>query len=657
MRTRAGWALPAALLILLIVWLPTLQTIPNGSEHYFMIDVGETQIVLNVWGTLHATGYPLYVMLSGALVALLRALGMDAVTAPTITSLLWGIAALSLLYALGVRLTARPLLAAGMIVLLGLARTVWIHQVIAEIYSFGLLIMIALLALALWQPPVRQRLYWLALLGGIGVAHHRAIAMMIPALIYAVYPDLRAEGRRLTRALLACFALGLLGFAQYIYLPLRANAGADWVYGEPGTWAGLWDQFIGVEAARFIGTIASFDGLLANMARINTVLVTDLTLPGLITGLAGLLLALRNPARRRLAIVLLLHGGAALLFHYVYYTDILSALILPVLVSAAFGWLLAAEAVEDGVKSLFKRLEGKRVEGFAGTTRQVAPTNILASLASWRFDSLKRQDAKDAKTDQYDPKPSSLFLSNLLNKLFLLPFAVFAAHLFTLNQPFVRALTHDTTGLETIALARETPPGSALMLAWGPRHFAVGLAQTVWGELPDVTLVDHKADFAALDMPILTPAFTFYNQSVAWWQAQLGGRVYLHAVAPQLVAVARQPEIGSGAGFGAQEARITCTDDALHLVVAWYTPAVPERDLSAFVHLLDADGAVIAQGDQSAPVYGWRPLTTWAAGEIVRDVYVLPRLADGVGVRYGLYFQPTPDTFENVVAYAVGVEC
>ena len=57
-----------ALGILAAVYLSTLQTIPNGSSHYFMIDVGETQIVLNEWGTLHATGYPLYVITGNLLI-------------------------------------------------------------------------------------------------------------------------------------------------------------------------------------------------------------------------------------------------------------------------------------------------------------------------------------------------------------------------------------------------------------------------------------------------------------------------------------------------------------------------------------------------------------------------------------------------------------
>ena len=74
--TLSMLSLGAALAILLVAYLPALQTIPNGSEHYFMIDVGETQIVLNRWGTLHATGYPLYVMLGSTAVAVLRAFGI-----------------------------------------------------------------------------------------------------------------------------------------------------------------------------------------------------------------------------------------------------------------------------------------------------------------------------------------------------------------------------------------------------------------------------------------------------------------------------------------------------------------------------------------------------------------------------------------------------
>src|SRR5690606_8565875 len=129
--------------------------------------------------------------------------------------------------------------------------------------------------------------------------------------------------------------LGLIGFLPYAYLPLRAQAGAAWVYGEPGTWAGLWEQFTGVEAERFIGPPDSFEALRANVQLVNGVLETDLMLHGIIAGLVGLAFGVfdRRPSYRRAALTILISGLVAYLFHVAFYTDILSALILPVLVS------------------------------------------------------------------------------------------------------------------------------------------------------------------------------------------------------------------------------------------------------------------------------------------------------------------------------------
>jgi hypothetical protein len=624
--------------LLLLAVLPTLQTIPNGSEHYYMIDVGETQIVLNVWGTLHATGYPLYVILSSALAALLKLLGMGAAAAPAVTSLLWGMAALGVLYALALRLTGRVVLAAAVILLLGLTRTVWIHLAIAEIYSFGLLISAALLAVALWNKPIPHRVYLLALLGGIGVAHHRAIAMMIPALLYAALPNLSAQGRRLPRVLLICLLLGLLGFVQYAYLPLRANAGAAWVYGDPSTLVGLWDQFTGREAERFIGAPSTLDGLWTNISMINGVLLTDVGAVGLVAGIVGLLVGIATARHRRLAITMLLYGGAAYLFHALFYTDILSALILPVLVSMAFGWLLLG----DRILSLSLDVQNVQRHPRRKSSKEVLSTD--------------------------DPRPKSVFrhfrtpLARRFERLaFMTLIILFALTLYTTHQPFIAALTSDRTGIDTIALARGAPPDSALMLAWGPRYFAVGFARDVLGELPGVTLVDHKADFAALaaEMPIVTPEYTFYRQPPAWWTEALGQPVYLRAVAPSLVEIGTAP-MRAARGYGAFDAYnpvVTCDATRITLAVDWYTPDVPPQDLSVFVHLRDAADTVIAQGDQAAPVYGWRPLTTWTVSEIVHDVYLLPYDANGTAIVYGLYTQRADGSFENVVEYRLDRVC
>jgi hypothetical protein len=593
------------LVVLLAFYLPTLQTIPNGADHYYMRDVGETQVVLNTWGTLHATGYPLYVMTGNLLVILMRAMGIMPATAPALVSLLWSIIALALIFALALHLTGRLLPTMAVTLLFGLTRTVWIHAVIAEIYSFGLAILALLYLLALWRRYIPQRIYWLALAGGIGVFHHRALALIAPALIYAVWPELMAARRKLARIVPLSIALGLVGFLPYLYLPLRAQSGSNWVYGEPGTWAGFWDEFTGREAEQYVGLPESWDDLLANFNAVNTVLVKDLTLPGIALGIMGLSAGLRHPLHRRAAMTFVIGGLTAYAFHVALYSDILSALILPICMSIAFGWLFLADW-------LFSKV--------VGATWQVAPTGAA---------------------------------------LVVVGVVGFTCQ----NQPFITELTGNTTGLDTIALVQHAPPGSTLMLAWGVRHHAVGFARDVMGELQHLRLVDHKADFQQIvaDGMLVTPEYTFYNHPVGWWEERLGTRAYLRAVAPYLVQIDRQPERVEGVSDGDEinvlEHRVQCHADSIVLEVAWYAPSRPEHDLSVFVHLLDGSGNLIGQGDQSAPVYGWRPLTTWEAGEVVRDVYVLPNAHNAATVRYGLYHQLAGGTFENVLEQAVQMDC
>jgi hypothetical protein len=590
-------------LVLLAVYLPTLQTIPNGSADYYMIDVGETQVVLNVWGTLHSTGYPLYVMTGSVGVTALRAAGISPATAPAVISLLWGGVALALIYILTHHLTRRILPAAALTLLFGLTRTVWIHHVIAEIYTFGLAILALLLILALWRGDIPGRVYWLALIGGMGVAHHRGIAMVAPALIFAVWPLLVGEPRKLPKILFFCLLLGLAGFLPYLYLPLRAWADAPWVYGEPGTLAGLWDQFMGREASRFIGLAGSFDALSANVTLVNRVLLTDLTLPGIMLGLVGLVWGVKSHDHRRAALTLILSGVAAYGFHIAFYSDILSALILPVTLSLAFGWIFLIDKV---------LVEAQRAAPSLGI-----PAVVIAV-------------------------------------------GIFAAVLINANYAFIETLTEDATGLKTIAEAQAVPPSAALMLAWGPRHFAVGFAQAVLGELDDVQLVDHKADFVTLAQTglLVTPAYTFYNQPVSWWEAEIGQPVFLSAAAPNLVAIRTVPEQGEPVErLDAIADATICNPDTLVLTVDWAAPDIPTEDWSVFVHLLDSNGVVIAQADQSAPVYGWRPLTTWQPGERVRDIYTLPRLAEASAMRYGLYHQLATGEFVNEIEHTLLVNC
>ena len=599
---KLSWLfLPFALAIAALLALSTLQTIPNGAQHYYMIDVGETQTVLNVWGTLHATGYPLYVMSGSALVALLRGLGVAPETAPALVSLFWHLTALGLLYAFMRRIGVRAWIAAGTLIAFAAARTVWIHGAIAEIYSLTLVFLALMLWIAVSEQPGRA--LWLALIGGFAVAHHRALAFAAFGLIFMVWDDLFEERRRIPLKIAACIGLALIGFLPYLYLPLRAWADALWVYGDPGTLSGFLDQFLGREADRFFG-VDGFDRLIANFRMVTEVLITDVSIVGLIVGVIGLIAGTLERETRRSALMLILIGGLAYGFHVAAYTDVLSALILMALLPFAVGWAFAAERV------LRLAPKGGRIGVGVGLAA------YAASLIAW-------------------------------------------------HQPFIRDLTADQTGLRAIDAARRIPPGAVAMIPWGVHHFAVGFARDVTGEIGGFDLVDHNADLRRLHdagREIVTLSDTFYTFPPSWWSDRLGGRVYLRAAAPGWVEIAAEPWFSTpiDGTFETEVAPITrrlvCDAALIALDVLWYAHTAPTRDLSVFVHLIDSSGAVIAQADQRAPVYGWRPLTTWIPGEYVRDIYPLPRMP-GAAVNFGLYAVLPDGGFENVLSETLPLDC
>ncbi|MFN2169098.1 MAG: hypothetical protein ACK2U9_22930, partial [Anaerolineae bacterium] len=88
--------------------------------------------------------------------------------------------------------------------------------------------------------------------------------------------------------------------------------------------------------------------------------------------------------------------------------------------------------------------------------------------------------------------------------------------------------------------------------------------------------------------------------------------------------------------------------DILPLSLFWQPSAGVTADYRVFVHLLDADGQIVAQTD-TAPVGGSRPTASWTAGEMIRDpvgIMVPPTIAEGeYRLVVGMY---DPDTGERL---------
>lgn len=604
---RARIALvPLAALILLAAYGATLQTRVNGSSDEYMLDVGEIQVALNVWGTVHYTGYPLYTILGNGFTLLLRAIGAEPAAAASLYAAAWGLVALAGAGLLAWKLTRRPALAALCALLLGLTRSIWIHASIAEVYGMGLALTALMLLVALWPAPwqgawsARRRFLALALLGGIGVAHHRAAAFVAPGLFLALWPYRRDLLRGWPRTLIQGVALAALGFAPYAYLPLRAHQGGAWVYGDPGTWRGFWQQFTGREADYLVTLPGDTGNWLDDVTQTARLLVDQLTLPGLLVALAALVVALTLSPHRRAARVLALAGLGPLAFSIAYHSAVLpGAILMPVVLVLALEVALAA----DWLLARRPRLEPA----------------LLAGLLAWA--------------------------------LVLIPF----------NVDWIRARTTDRTGLEMIARVAQIPREGpvAFTLPWGPHYEAAAYSRLVTGENRDVKMVYHTADYAALladGYRLYTAPETFYVFPPEWWRARLGG-LGLTSAGPGLVELLAAPQIaGPGDppavpvvyGIGRRAAWLTCDADTLGLHVIWEAKARPSAAPSIFVHLTGEEVApVLATADRRAPVYGFYPFTAWSPGERVRDDFTLPRLAGGTQVRFGLYEQDAQGQFVN----------
>jgi hypothetical protein len=99
---------------------------------------------------------------------------------------------------------------------------------------------------------------------------------------------------------------------------------------------------------------------------------------------------------------------------------------------------------------------------------------------------------------------------------------------------------------------------------------------------------------------------------------------------------------GDRAVIGLRDVSATARDGSLFVDVRWQALSDPPADYTVFVHVIDAQGAIVAQID-AMPQANTYPTGLWAARERVDDVFTLVIPADRCGqasrcrVRIGLY--------------------
>jgi hypothetical protein len=235
-----------------------------------------------------------------------------------------------------------PAAALGSLVV-ALSTSTWIDASLAEIHTMSMVFTLVtlLLAVRFGRSGDRRDLLGLTLVFTQGVAHQRAIAFLAPAVIVFAVPRARVVWRHLSPTL----GVAMLAPLAYLYLPLRAWQGAEWTFGQPGTWRGFWTMVLDTKASRIIDLPTDPALWLARVETAFKLLSEDLPILLVVIGLAGLLLPLWR-GRRGESLGLALAGLPYLALCLVIWegrvSDALLAAKLPVIQLAGLGLALAA---------------------------------------------------------------------------------------------------------------------------------------------------------------------------------------------------------------------------------------------------------------------------------------------------------------------------
>lgn len=232
----------------------------------FFDDTLEFQLVLPTFGIAHPTGYPLYTILGGFWSRFFLPFGSWAWR----TNLFSAFAAactVALIFALARRLTpaadGKTRLWAGLAAALAFALgpVWWSQATVAEVYALHNLLVGAILLVACRLPAqpgatFDRQMTLLFLLVGLGLAHHRTILLLAPAL--AIYLLWRMPSLLWPRPIWLFWLVALVApLLLYLYLPLRAAAGVQDLHGSyADPWDGFWAHVLASGYTGFFGTTA-----------------------------------------------------------------------------------------------------------------------------------------------------------------------------------------------------------------------------------------------------------------------------------------------------------------------------------------------------------------------------------------------------------------
>ena len=587
----------------------------------------EFQVVLPTLGIAHPSGYPLYTLL-GKLFTLLLPFRDPAGRVNLLSALCAG-AALGVLYLLAQKVAGNRAAAATATALFALSPAWWSQATIAEVYALhGLFVVLFLYLLLRWEEArsqetgvrgqgsgdrgqgsgirsqesgVRDRLpassfqlpvssdRWLAaaaLVFGLGLTHHRMIALMLPAALVFIFwtdPRLIRQPRRWVAPLL-CAGIPLL---LYLYLPMRGKTVTSLDGTFVPTLAGTLDWITARGYSIFL-TGNPF-GVERNASSIIALFLDQLGVLTMAAAVLGLVTAWKFSRRRY--VFLLLATISQVAFASAYKVQDVEVFFLP-------AFMLTAVWAAWGLAPQF---DGLALRGM-NAARRLRPSPWLRSLivAGWVV-SL-------AVVMLFEPVRNTVAAFPEQN----------------------RRTNWGVYDLGADMIASVAPGGQVIGLLG--ETTLVRYFRDVLGQRPDVEVVAADAEparYAAVDAALAAGKPVYLTRPLAG----ASDRYSLDAAGP-LIAVAAKAtpkSVPTGQPVGADVVLVEARTEVRHphagpvvrLALTWAAAQPISEELKVSARLVDAAGNVLVADDR-VPVNFTYPTTAWVPGERIVDVYDLP---------------------------------
>ncbi len=576
-------------LVLSVVGLLLYGATAAPSVATIFDDSLEFHVVLPTLGIAHPSGYPLYTLLGWLFTHLLPF--RDPAGRANLLSALAAALAIGILYLVARRLSGSRPAAAIAAVVFAISPAWWSQATIAEVYALhGLLMILFIYLLLRWEEARGEWTgdRWLAAAAfafGLGMAHHRMIALLLPAaLVFILWTD--GELLRRPRRWLWPVVAGLAPLVLYAYLPIRGQA----VNSLDGTFvptlAGTFDWI----AARGYGVFLSGNpfGVERSPGFFVGLFSEQFGLLLLFAAVFGLVMAWRYKVRR--AIFLLLATLATVAFGVAYKVQDVAVFLIPAFMLTALWIALGLAPIFDAML-VYAASFGRALHLPRGARPLVLGGALLLIAALVLAEPMGAAVADFAVRDQSR-----------------------AWSVYDYGQDM---LDSAAPGGRVVGLLGET----TLL-----RYF-----RDVLGQRPDVTVVPADAEparFTAVDQALAAgiPVYLTRDLPGASARYSLDAAGPLIAVSPKAKPAAAPAGEPVGAGVLLTDVqtivRRTHGGPAVRVIPTWVAVAPVKDELKVSARLLDATGKPLLQQDR-VPVHFTYPTTAWAPGEPVRDSYDL----------------------------------